>query len=44
MKMKHLEVHPDTHKKIKAQALERDMTIREYITWLAEQNENIKKG
>ena len=38
MKLKHLEVYQDTHKKIKAQALERDMTIKEYVDWMADQH------
>jgi len=38
MKMKHLEVCQETHKKVKVQALLRDMTIKEYVDFLADQD------
>ena len=45
MKMKHLEVTPNTHKKIKSQALIRDMSIKEYVDFLADQDKKqLMKG
>ncbi len=41
MKVKHLEVCENTHRKIKTQALIRDMTIKEYVDYLADQDKKL---
>ena len=45
MKVKHLEVEPNTHMKIKVQASMRNMTIKQYVDFLADQDKKaIMKG
>jgi len=45
VKVKMLETHASTHLKIKAQSAMREMTMRDYIEWLADQDKKaIMKG
>ncbi len=41
---KMLEVEEATHKKVKAQALHRDMTIKEYVDFLVNRDIKMNKG
>ena len=43
LKLKHIEVYEDTHKKVRIQAAVRHMTIRDYMEWLANKEERAMK-
>ncbi len=43
MKIKHIEVHEDVHAKFKAQAAKLDMTLKDYMGFVAYKMEADKK-